>query len=95
MLCQDCPSRSFCQSACPELTLHLKEIEVPQRELPIGSPQYGKMPTPRNRVKLSKRERQIVTLLVYGKNYVEISETLNITYINTRRIISRLYKKRP
>lgn len=95
MLCQECPSKSVCQSACPELELHLKEIEVPQRELPIGTPRYGKMPTPKNKVKLSKREQQIVTFLADGKTYAEISESLNITQENVKNIVSRCRKKLP
>jgi len=91
--CNTCPSRSFCQSICPELEMHLKELEVPQRELLIHTPRYGKFPTPRKRIKLTKKERQIVTFLAEGKNYAEISQAINITKDNVRKIVQRMRQK--
>lgn len=93
MLCKDCPSRDFCQSACPELELHLKELEGTQRELTIGQPRHGKLPIPKKSIKFTKRQQQIVTLLVAGKKYKEICQTLDISHGNVRIIVYRLRKK--
>lgn len=73
--------------------MHLKELEVPQRELPIGMPLHGKIPTPKIRIKLTKREKQIVTLLAEGKTYAEMSHALNITTNNIRKIVSTMKQK--
>jgi len=74
--------------------MYVNQDCVSQRELPIGSPRSGVFPAPKRRVKLTKRERQIVTFLADGKSYVEIAESLNITYKNVKNIYSRLNKKR-
>jgi DNA-binding NarL/FixJ family response regulator len=93
MLCQECPSRSICQSACPELELHLKEIEKPQRELPIGTPRHGRFPRQKKRIKLTTREQQIVRLMAAGRDPIEISQELNITRHNVDSITNRLMSK--
>lgn len=93
MLCHECPSRSVCQSACPELALYLKEIEKPQREKPIGTPCYGRMPLPKREIKLTKREQQVVTFLAAGKRSPYISKQLNITQENVRNIIKKIRRK--
>ena len=94
MLCQECQSRSICQSACPELQLYLKEVEKHQRELLTEIPWHGKFPLPKKRVRLTKREQQIVTLFADGKLYHEIAQILNITKVNARNIFARIKKKR-
>lgn len=96
MLCQECSKRSICSSLCPEAELYVSQDEVRQRELPVGLPHYsaGRMPTPR-KVKLSKRERQIVTLQIDGKTNQEMSQSLNITLKNIHNIVSRIKRKRP
>jgi len=68
---------------------------VSQRELPIGSPRSGAFPAPKRRVKLTKREQQILTLLAAGKTITEMSETLKITKGNARFIMHTLRKKLP
>lgn len=92
MLCQECPSRSICQSECPELTLHLKEIEVPQREKTIGLPRHGRIPWG-STVSLTKTEREIVTLLAKGLSRGEICKSLDITRNSFRRHLSTAKKK--
>lgn len=90
MLCQECLQRDICQSACPELELHLNEIDKPQREKPIGLP----FNTPKIRwgsgFDLTKRQREIVTLLGKGMTRKEICQMLEITSANLRKIIQRI-----
>lgn len=93
MLCKECQSRSVCQSSCPELEFHLREIERPQRELLIGTPRYGRFPMPKKRIKLTKREQQIVTYLVSGTDDMTICQVLNITKRNYDVIWLRLRAK--
>jgi DNA-binding CsgD family transcriptional regulator len=92
--CNTCPARSSCQSICPELSLHLKQIEKPQRELLISVIRFGSFPMPKKRITLTKREKQIVTLFADGKEYVEIAQVLNITEVNARNVLARIKKKR-
>jgi DNA-binding NarL/FixJ family response regulator len=73
--------------------MYVNQDHVKQRELPIGTPRSGKFPLPKKRIKLSKREQQIVTLMSEGKSYAEISKSLDITYLNVKKIFSRLKKK--
>ena len=92
MLCQECPSRSICQSECPELALHLKEIEGSQREMPISNPRHGKVPWASS-VYLTKKEKVIITLLGMGLPRKSVCESLNITRDNLRFRLSILKKK--
>jgi DNA-binding CsgD family transcriptional regulator len=92
MLCQECPSRSVCQSACPELELHLKEIEGSQRELPISNPRHGKVPWPSS-IDLTPRENEILTLLALKLSNDEICKRLNITKGNLKFYRFQLKKK--
>jgi DNA-binding NarL/FixJ family response regulator len=93
MLCQECESRNICQSPCPELELHLKEIEVPQRELTIGQPHYSRKFEWTSNVHLTKTEKEIVTLLGRGLSRDDVCKVLNITRGNLRIVLSRLKKK--
>lgn len=71
----------------------MSKIETPQRELTIGVPIYGQMPEPKRRIRLTRREKQVVTLLAEGLPYREISETLNISVGNARLITHRMRLK--
>jgi DNA-binding CsgD family transcriptional regulator len=92
MLCQECPSKSICQSSCPELELYLKEIEVPQRELPIGLPSHG-TPSWSSSVHLTDLEREILTLLAKGMSRGDVCKLLNITRGTLRVHLTNLKKK--
>lgn len=94
MLCQSCPSKSVCNSACPELELHLKEeIEITQREKTIGTPIYSPAIRWPSAVALTRGEREIVTLLGKGLSRDDVCETLDITRHNLRMHLTRLKKK--
>lgn len=86
MLCQECTKRHLCQSECPELSLHLKEIEKPQREITfgfLGNPR--KIPwASSNPVNLTKREQEILMLLGQGLSRRDVSEMLDITLNSVR-----------
>jgi DNA-binding NarL/FixJ family response regulator len=90
--CLDCPSRSICQSPCPELELHLKEIECNAQELPIGLPRHGKVPWSSS-IYLTKTEKEILTLLGKGLSRKEVCETINMTRETLRVHLVNLKKK--
>ena len=94
--CNTCLKRSTCDSICPELELHLKEIEVSQRELPIPvTYRHRDIEWPSSpSIKMTRREREIVTLLGKGLSRAEVCEVLNITRGNLRRFLTILNKKR-
>lgn len=92
MLCQECPSRSVCQSACPELELHLKEIEGSQKEMPISNPRHGKVPWSSS-VYLTKKERQILRLKSKGLDNKTVCEVAEITIESLYVYLTRLRKK--
>ena len=92
MLCQGCPSRSVCQSSCPELVLHLKETEGSQKELPVSNPRYGKIPWSSS-IPLTPREKEIVPLLGKGLTRRDVCQLLDITRGNLKKIIQRMKKK--
>jgi DNA-binding NarL/FixJ family response regulator len=93
MLCENCEKRLVCQSACPELELHLKEIEKPQREKTVGLPNYSARAAWPSGVELTKQEKKIGTLLAAGVDRGMICEQLNITRKTLRNIIHELRKK--
>ena len=95
MNCKNCPNRQICKVLCREAELYVSQDEVRQRELLVGLPHYSTgVMTMTRRVGLSKRERQIVVLLVEGRSYSEISQILNITRHYVRNIVSRIKAKR-
>ena len=93
-LCTDCPHREICSDLCPEAELYAKQDEVPQRELTVGTPWHGKWPDPREKSLFTKRERQVLTRLIDGKNREEIAAELNTPLKNISNIISRIRKKK-
>ena len=93
MLCNECSKRAFCSCLCPEAELYANQDQVSQREKPIGLPKTGRFPTPKIRVKLTKREKQIVQYLAEGMTTREIAEVANITIENTWKICQRLKNK--
>ena len=93
MPCRDCTLRELCSELCPEAELIVAQNEVTQKELPIGMPKYGRFPELLSNVYLTKREKQIVTLLGQGMERGEICELLEITRENCRKIIQRLRQK--
>ena len=90
--CKGCPARNTCQSICPELELHLKEIEVPQRKKTIGLVRYGRVEWGSS-VHLTKTEREIATLLAKGMSRADVCELLNIKRKSLRDHLNRMKKK--
>lgn len=95
MLCQNCSSRDFCQSACPELQLHLYEIEGKQNHLNVSiniieNPRRIEYPSG---VDLTETEKGILTLLAKGYSRIGVCETLNISKGSLRVHLSNLKKK--
>ena len=73
--CKNCVKRGTCRAICPELEIHLKEdIEVPQREFTIGLILYPirEWSTMKDKIRLSPRQAELVSLLLQGyeKDYI-------------------------
>ena len=92
MLCQKCSAISICQTACPELELHLQEIEGIQKEIPISNPRHGKIPWSSS-VYLTKKECQILRLKSKGLDNKTISEVAEITIESLYVYLTRMRKK--
>jgi DNA-binding CsgD family transcriptional regulator len=103
-LCQSCDKKALCEVLCPEAELYVDEDSVEQNEMVYGlrpsEPLTRKLRKDlddlgwlRPKIKLSKMEAKIVTLMVLGKKYKEIRKELNITKHNFDNIIFRLRKK--
>ena len=94
MLCQDCPKRSMCEELCPDAERYVGQDEVVQREKPIGLPRTKGFPDLVSNTPLTKKERQIVTLLRSGLDRGEVCQLIGITRHALREAIRRLKKKR-
>jgi len=92
--CRTCPARKECNSICPELELHLKQYEVPQRELTVGFPRNPARIEYASGVYLTKREKEIVTLLGKGLTRQDVCQLLEITPHALRERLSKINKKR-
>ncbi|MFA5706750.1 MAG: LuxR C-terminal-related transcriptional regulator [Candidatus Neomarinimicrobiota bacterium] len=91
--CKSCPAKPTCESICPELELHLKESEAPQRELTIGLPRHGRVEWSSPSVKLTKTEREILTLIGKGLSRDDVCQTLNISRQTLRVHVANMKKK--
>jgi len=92
-LCNTCPSRTACQTICPELELHLKEITKPQREKVIARPYYGRTPPWSSSIQMTRKEKEIVTLLGRGIPRADVCQILNIKRETLRNKLSVLKRK--
>jgi DNA-directed RNA polymerase specialized sigma24 family protein len=104
MLCNECLRRNECTELCEEVKEYADQDEVPQTELNIPNPFYGKWPTilktdeARERLRksyarLSPGEIAVGTLLSVGYSRQEIRQRLKITDNALRKRIYRLRKK--
>ncbi len=93
MNCRGCEKREFCSVLCPEAEMFVNQDYVSQRELTIGNVRTGRFPKAKRDVKFTEKEKQIVTLIILGKTYLEVAKVLNIKYENVRKIMSRMFKK--
>ena len=91
-LCITCPKRTYCSDLCPEAECYANQDEVPQRELTIGLPRYGKWPEPVEKPILTKREHDVLSRLAKGESREKIAKVLGITRENVRQIIRRTRK---
>ena len=93
-LCQTCPHKQFCSELCPEAEAYVGQDEVPQKELTIGIPRYGKWPEPHEKSIFTPMERKVMHALASGKSREEIAKELEITRQTVRSIIRNIRKKR-
>lgn len=93
MPCNDCPNRHLCNQLCPEAELAVSRDEVPLKELPIGLPRSGRLPNLVSNIYLTKREKQICTLLGSGLTRVEVAQVLEISISTVRSHLNNLKKK--
>lgn len=95
MLCDDCNKRNLCNSLCPEAELYVNQDHIPQREMPIGLPKYSKPSIEQvSNILLTKREKEIVTLLGSGLSRADVCQLLKISRESLRKHIQRINKKR-
>jgi DNA-binding NarL/FixJ family response regulator len=92
-LCSSCPFRATCLILCPEAEQYASQDHVPQREQPVNTYYINPMPETRSNTHLSKREKEVVTLLGKGLTRRDVCEILNITRENLRNILARLKRK--
>jgi DNA-binding NarL/FixJ family response regulator len=95
MLCQKCLRYNSCIKLCSEVEDYVNQDNIYQRELTLPNISYNNFSnfesiTPTH---LSKREKQIVTLLGIGLGRKDISKLLNISRDNLRHIIGRIKNK--
>lgn len=93
MLCQDCPKKEICYELCKEAEEHVRQDEVYQREKTIGLPSHGDFPELTSNIPLTKREKQILTLLGQKLPRKDICQLLNISRGNLRWYLNKLKKK--
>ena len=91
--CTNCPHRQFCNTLCPEAELYVKQDEVRQKELTIGIPAYGKWPNGRSKPLFTKREVEVVALLLRGLSRDKMCQILNINRKNLQKIVERINRK--
>ncbi len=92
-LCIECPHRQFCSDLCPEAEMYASQDAVPQRELTIGLPRWGKWPEPTEKSKFTRTEKRILQLLASGKSRKKIAEALDFTRNTLEKHISNIKKK--
>ena len=93
MLCNECDKKQFCSTLCPEMEVHLRELEVNQRDKTIGLPRYGKWPELVSAVYLTRTEKNILKLEALGLSRRQIAELLHISKADLRNRISRIKAK--
>ena len=95
MLCSECNHRGLCTSLCPEAELEVSRGEAAQTELTIGIwPKTAKpMPGLKENTHLTKREKEIVTLLGKDLTRADVCKQLDIHRVTLRKHISRIKKK--
>ena len=93
MLCQECSEKPTCTELCPEAEAYVNQDHVSQRELTIGLPRQGKLPDLVSNTHLTKKEKEIVTLLGKGLNRSDICQVLDISRVALRNSIKRMRKK--
>jgi DNA-binding NarL/FixJ family response regulator len=93
MLCQDCPKKDLCVSLCPEAELIANQDEVKQHDSLLGLLPPKPFPKLKEKTYLTKREREIVTLLGMGLSREDVCKVLEITRVNLRNHLCRIKKK--
>jgi len=93
MLCQECPLRALCTDLCPEAELYVKQNNIGRRDIPVGRIYPRRWPSLVERTYLTKKEREILTLLGRGLTRVEVCQILSMTRNTLRTHIYNLRKK--
>ena len=93
MLCQDCPKKESCRELCEEAEAYVGQDYTAQRELTIGVPEPAPWPVQVSNVYLTKREREILTLLGRGLTRSDVCKVLEISKTNLRVHIRNMRRK--
>ena len=96
-LCQDCPKRYECLELCTEAELYVDQDHIGRDELPMEDMDdvdcLADWPDLIKTVHLTKREKEILTLLGRGLNRKDVCELLDITRGTLRWHVSQIKKK--
>ena len=101
-LCTDCEKRNDCTELCLKAEEYVNQDWVGQREILMANfDQYidshadlESWPESPEKSFLTKREKEVLSLLVDGKSRKQIMQDLGITQKNLQKIIDRMRKKR-
>lgn len=93
--CKTCLKKQSCKKICKELEEYLKkDIDVYQQEALRGDfPEDVSFPDWLSNIYLTKKEKQILTLLGRGLSRSDICQVLNITRLTLRVHLINLKKK--
>jgi DNA-binding NarL/FixJ family response regulator len=95
-LCDNCPiarTRETCTDLCEAAIEYVDQDYIPLREITIGIPTAGRWPQHKKRVKLTPKEKNIVTLLGKGLSRQDVCQLLKITRVTLRNHLCRIKKK--
>jgi len=92
-LCKSCPHKMYCSALCPEAEAYASQDEVPQTELNIGLPRYGRWPEPIEKSRYTHLEQKVMHALADGKTRAEIAQFLGITRQTVRSVLRNIRKK--
>ena len=91
--CFECANRENCQELCDDAEAYANQDHVKPKELPIGLPRYKALIVLGSNVYLTRREREILTLLGRGLGRADVCQVLRIKRNVLRWHIHNLRKK--
>ena len=93
--CERCEKRDSCTELCSEVLEYVEQDHVTQKEKTIGVPIYQDYDWPDlvDNIKLTDREKKIVTLFGFGLSRADVCQVIGIKRHALREALNRLRKK--